>query len=193
LTTQTPHIVGIGGTTREGSSTEKALRYALSMCEKAGATTAIFTGRDIKDLPMYAPELPNRADVAQEMIAELRKAHGVIVASPGYHGTIAGIVKNALDYTEDLREDDRVYFSGMPVGCITTGLGWQGVVTTLEHLRAMVHSLRGWPTPLGAALNTTTPLFDASGEPSDERARFQLETVAQEVMEFVGWKLAAKG
>jgi FMN reductase len=189
LTTQTPHIVGIGGTTREGSSTEKALRYTLSMCEKAGATTAIFTGRDIKDLPMYAPELPRRADVAQEMIAELRKAHGVIVASPGYHGTIAGIVKNALDYTEDLREDDRVYFSGMPVGCITTGLGWQGVVTTLEHLRAMVHSLRGWPTPLGAALNTTTPLFDGSGEPSDERARFQLETVAQEVMEFVGWKL----
>jgi len=193
LTTQTPHIVGIGGTTREGSSTEKALRYALSMCEKAGATTAIFTGLDIKDLPMYAPELPHRADVAQEMIAELRKAHGVIVASPGYHGTIAGIVKNALDYTEDLREDDRVYFSGMPVGCITTGLGWQGVVTTLEHLRAMVHSLRGWPTPLGAALNTTTPLFDASAEPSDERARFQLETVAQEVMEFVGWRLAAKG
>ncbi len=192
MTTQTPHIVGIGGTTREGSSTEKALRYALSMCEKAGATTAIFTGRDIKDLPMYAPELPHRADVAQEMISELRKAHGVIVASPGYHGTIAGIVKNALDYTEDLREDDRVYFSGMPVGCITTGLGWQGVVTTLEHLRAMVHSLRGWPTPLGAALNTTTPLFDASGEPSDERARFQLEMVAQEVMQFVSWKLGSR-
>jgi hypothetical protein len=41
-------------------------------------------------------------------------------------------------------------------------------------------------------LNTTTPLFDASGEPNDERARFQLETVAQEVMQFVGWKLAAK-
>ena len=98
-------------------------------------------------------------------------------------------MKNALDYTEDLREDDRVYFSGMPLGCIVTGLGWQCVVTTLDHLRAMVHALRGWPTPLGAALNTTTPLFDASGEPSDERARFQLETVAQEVMQFVGWKL----
>jgi FMN reductase len=189
---ETPHIVGIGGTTREGSSTEKALRFTLSLCEKAGATTAIFTGPDLAGLPMYAPELPDRTDVARSLIAELRKAHGVVVASPGYHGTIAGIVKNALDYTEDLREDDRVYFSGMPVGCITTGLGWQGVVTTLEHLRAMVHSLRGWPTPLGAALNTTTPLFDASGEPNDERARFQLETVAQEVMQFVGWKLAAK-
>ena len=186
---QTPHIVGIGGTTREGSSTEKALRFALAMCEKAGATTAIFTGRDLAVLPMYAPEHPARHEVAEAMIEELRRANGVIVASPGYHGTIAGIVKNALDYTEDLREDDRVYFSGMPVGCIVTGLGWQGVVTTLEHLRAMVHALRGWPTPLGAALNTTTPLFDSSGEPSDERARFQLETVAQEVMQFVGWKL----
>ncbi|MGZ4119775.1 MAG: NADPH-dependent FMN reductase [Actinomycetota bacterium] len=188
--TATPHIVGIGGTTRDGSSTEKALRYALAMCEKAGATTAIFTGKDLAGLPMYAPELPDRTDVARALIEELRRSHGVIVASPGYHGTIAGIVKNALDYTEDLREDDRVYFSGMPVGCIVTGLGWQGVVTTLEHLRAMVHALRGWPTPLGAALNTSTPLFGADGQPSDERARFQLEMVAEEVMQFVGWKLA---
>jgi FMN reductase len=187
---KTPHIVGIGGTTREGSSTEKALRFALAMCEKRGATTAIFTGRQLATLPMYAPELPDRTEVAVSLIEELRKSHGVIVASPGYHGTIAGIVKNALDYTEDLREDERVYFSGMPVGCIVTGLGWQGVVTTLEHLRAMVHALRGWPTPLGAALNTTTPLFGPDGDPTDERARFQLETVAHEVMEFVGWKLA---
>lgn len=186
---QTPHIVGIGGTTRDGSSTEKALRYALTMCEKAGATTAIFTGRDLADLPMYAPELPDRTDVARSLIDELRRSHGVIVASPGYHGTIAGIVKNALDYTEDLREDDRVYFSGMPVGCIATGLGWQGVVTTLEHLRAMVHALRGWPTPLGAALNTSTPLFDAEGQPIDDRACMQLEIVAQEVMQFVSWRL----
>jgi FMN reductase len=187
-----PHIVGIGGTTRDGSSTEKALRYALAMCEKEGATTAIFTGQQLATLPMYAPELPDRTDVAQALIKELRASDGVIVASPGYHGTIAGIVKNALDYTEDMREDDRVYFSGMPVGCIVTGLGWQGVVTTLEHLRAMVHALRGWPTPLGAALNTSTPLFGADGDPTDERARFQLETVAQEVMQFVRWHLAAE-
>jgi len=187
----TPHIVGIGGTTRDGSSTEKALRYALSICEKEGASTAIFTGQQLATLPMYAPELPDRTDVAQSLIKELRTSDGVIVASPGYHGTIAGIVKNALDYTEDLREDERVYFSGMPVGCIVTGLGWQGVVTTLEHLRAMVHALRGWPTPLGAALNTSTPLFGADGDPTDERARFQLETVAQEVMQFVRWHLSA--
>jgi len=186
---KTPHIVGIGGTTRDGSSTEKALRFALSVCEKQGASTAVFTGQQLATLPMYAPELPERTDVAVALIDELRKSDGVIVASPGYHGTIAGIVKNALDYTEDLREDERVYFSGMPVGCIVTGLGWQGVVTTLEHLRAMVHALRGWPTPLGAALNTTTPLFGPDGDPTDERARFQLETVAQEVLDFVGWKL----
>ena len=190
---RTPHIVGIGGTTRDGSSTEKALRYALSICEKEGATTAVFTGQQLATLPMYAPELPDRTDVARALIEELRKAHGVIVASPGYHGTIAGIVKNALDYTEDLREDERVYFSGMAVGCIVTGLGWQGVVTTLEHLRAMVHALRGWPTPLGAALNTSTPLFAPDGDPTDERARFQLETVAQEVMQFVHCHLAAEG
>src|SRR5438094_7957088 len=108
----TPHIVGIGGTTREGSSTEKALRYSLASCEKLGATTAIFTGRDLSVLPMYAPEHPQRHDAATAMIAELRKAHGVSLASPGYHGTAAGTVKNALDHTEACRVDAPAYVSG---------------------------------------------------------------------------------
>ena len=36
--------------------------------------------------------------------------------------------------------------------------GWQTAVGTLNQLRQIVHSLRGWPTPLGCAIN------DASGK-----------------------------
>jgi hypothetical protein len=39
-----------------------------------------------------------------------------IVGSPGYHGAISGLVKNALDYIEDLREDPRVYLDNTPWG-----------------------------------------------------------------------------
>ena len=57
--------------------------------------------------------------------------------APGGQLTIAGLIKNALDYTQDMMKDDRPYFAGRPVGCIATGAGWQGVVGTLEHLRAL--------------------------------------------------------
>ena len=183
-----PVIVGIGGTTRANSSTEKALRFALKIAEKDGAEVVMFDGPTIERLPHYAPERPERSPEATQLVDALRRADGVIVATPGYHGTISGLVKNALDYTEDMREDARPYLSERPVGCIATGAGWQGTVTALEAVRTVVHTLRGWPTPLGAALNTAQPVFSPDGDPLDERTTFQLTTVAQEVMRFVRWR-----
>src|SRR6266567_2541643 len=113
-----PLIVGIGGTTRANSSTEKALRFALGVCEKDGAETVLFDGPTLDVLPHYAPEKPERRTEATDLVKAVRRADGIIVATPGYHGTISGLVKNALDYTEDLREDDQPYFANRPVGCI---------------------------------------------------------------------------
>lgn len=184
-----PHIVGIGGTTRPGSSTEKALRFALRVCEEQGATGVCFAGEDLSAMPYYAPERPERTDGARRLIEELRRADGVIIASSAYHGGISGMVKNALDYTEDLRDDPRPYLAGMPVGCVATGAGWQGIVTTLEALRAVVHSLRGWPTPLGAGINTSHPAFAPDGDPVEDKVRFQLTTVGQEVAALARWRV----
>jgi FMN reductase len=180
------YIVGIGGTTRAGSSTEKALRFALKVCEQLGATTTCLAGDVLSALPHYAPENPERTPEAKTLIEELRRADGVIIASPGYHGTVSGLVKNALDYTEDMREDDPPYLAGRAVGCIATGAGWQGVVMTLDTLRSIAHALRGWPTPMGAAINSTMPVFGPDGDVTDERVAFQLRTVAEELVGFTG-------
>lgn len=180
-----PFIVGIGGTTRAESGTELAVRYSLLKCAEKGAETKLYAGPDLEKLPFYAPERPERTDLAVQLVEDLRRADGIIVGSSSYHGTIAGLIKNALDYTQDMMKDDRPYFAGRPVGCIATGAGWQGVVGTLEHLRTMVHSLRGWPTPLGAAINTLEKAFGPDGYPTEEKVAFQLETIADEVLTFV--------
>lgn len=44
-----------------------------------------------------------------------------------------------------------------------------------------VHVLRGWPRPLGATVNASGGVFDAAGDVTDPSARFQLETVAEQV------------
>ena len=179
-----PHIVGIGGTTRDGSSSEKALRFALRVCEERGATTTCFAGATLVKLPHYAPEDPGRVPEAKELVEELRRADGIIIASPGYHGGVSGLVKNAIDYTEDMRDDDRPYFAGRSVGVIAAAYGWQATVTTVEALRAIAHALRGWVTPLGAAINSSEKVFGLDGDVIDERVRFQLTTVADEVVAF---------
>jgi len=179
-----PYIVGLGGAIRGGSSTEKALRLVLSAAERRGARTLLISGESLR-LPFFAPEGADRDDLARTMVAELAKADGIILASPGYHGTLSGVVKNALDYVEDLRDDARPYLSGRPVGCVATGGGWQGAVHTLGALRNIVHALRGWPTPMGAAINTSEKVFDADGACLNPRVAETLEQIAAEVLAFV--------
>ncbi len=177
-------VVGIGGTTREGSSTDRALRVSLRAAEEAGARTHIFTGPFLARLPHFAPDHPARSEEQREFVETVRQADGVILASPGYHGGISGLVKNALDLLEDLRGDARSYLDGRAVGCIAAAAGWQASVTTLESLRAIVHALRGWPTPLGAAINTTEPNFDPAGACTNPKTLDTLVTVGRQVVDF---------
>ena len=178
-----PYIVAVGGALRLGSSTEKAMRLALTAAEQAGARTKLICG-DALNLPLYQPERPERTDAARALVAELALADGIILGSPGYHGSISGFVKNALDYAEDLRTNERPYFSGRAVGCIATAGGWPGAVHTLGALRDIVHALRGWPTPLGAAINTTDKVFDADGKCNSPRVADMLAMIALEVVGF---------
>jgi FMN reductase len=179
-----PHIVGIGGTTRSASSSEAALRMCLRLAEKLGASTAAFVGADLAKLPMYNPGVAERGEVGAKLAAELRRADGVVIASAGYHGGVSGLVKNAIDYLEDLREDQRPYLQGMPVGLIATGAGWQGAVMTLSQLRTIVHALRGWPTPMGAVINSAEVSFDRDFCTDNAQVAFQLETIACDLVGF---------
>jgi FMN reductase len=173
-------IVGIGGTQRAGSSSEAALRVALDEAARAGFEVRAFCAQDL-DLPLYDPGVVTRTPAAAELVAAVRAADGVIMSSPGYHGTISGMVKNALDYTEDLAKDEeRVYLDGLPVGCIAVAYGWQAAVNTLNALRDVAHALRGMPTPYGAAVNASDKVF-AGGECIDDGVRASLEMVGRQV------------
>jgi FMN reductase len=184
-----PFIVGLGGTTRQTSSSERALRFALDCAAAAGAETEML-GAEQLDLPMYAPESRHRTASAMWLVDQMRKADGVIVASPGYHGAISGLVKNALDYAEDLRDDVRPYLDGCAFGTIACANGWAATMHTISALRSIAHALRAWPTPMAAALNTAEDIFDDRGRIIDPKARQQLELVGCQVVQFAEMRLA---
>lgn len=182
-------IVAMGGSTRPDSSSEKALRIAAAAAEEAGAEITWITSTDLM-LPIYDTETKERAPKAVELVEAVRSAHGLLIASPGYHGGISGMMKNALDYFEDLRDDEAPYLHGRAVGCISVAYGWQACVTTLHQLRQVVHALRGWPTPLGGAVNTSAASFAADGSVTDASVHEQLRTVGQQVVEFARMRAA---
>ncbi len=166
-------IVGIGGTTRGDSATEQALRAALQAAEQLGARTRLFGGAELLTQPIYDPQDDSSRGARAELVEAVRQADGLIIASPGYHGSISGLVKNALDGLEDLRDDIRPYLEGRAVGLIVRADGPQAGGSTLAALRSIVHALRGWPTPLGVV---------QTGEDEQDSARLIL--LAGQVFDF---------
>ncbi len=188
MTGRKPLILGLGGTIRAGSTTEKALILALKRAEALGAETRLLGGAFLGTLPIFDPR-PGEPTPGQQTLADaVRQADGLIVASPGYHGSISGVIKNALDTLEMTGKDAEPYLTGKPVGTVITAAGAQAGGTTLVALRSIIHALRGWPTPFGAALNASSEMFDTNGACRDEKDAWQLETVAEQVMSFARMK-----
>lgn len=173
-------IVAIGGTVRPNSWTERALGIAARSAEAHGARVTRFTGDYLVRLPHYGGP-GHGAGVGSELIEAVRRCDGVLLATPGYHGTLSGLVKNAIDYLEELASDERPYLDGRAVGLIATASGHQAAMSSLGTLRTIVHALRGWPTPFGAAIRSDGGLFDAAGECIDAGVRSQLELVGEQV------------
>ena len=183
-------ILGIGGTTRQGSSSEVALHVAGRRAKELGAEMEFFAGRDLV-LPMYRAQELQRSEEVTRFVEALRRADGIFLASPGYHGSISGMIKNALDYAEDLKDADPPYFEGKAVGCITCAFGWQATGTTLLALRQVVHSLRGWSTPEGVGINTASKVFAPDGTCIDADVEQRLHRMAEQVVSFASMRRAA--
>lgn len=132
----------------------------------------------------------NSTEKVLRYIEAIKKAEGIIIAPPGYHGAVSGMVNNALDYVELLSKDERLYFGHRAVGCIATGAGWQGAIATLTSLRSIVHALHRWSTPIDVSINTSDKPDAPGSFGFSQRAEELLKAMALQVANF---SVATKG
>src|SRR5688572_6125630 len=92
------HIVGICGSIRPGSFTRMALATALAGVAANGGATRLIDLRDYNLPFVTAPDGPEQLlpDV-QRLRADVKAADGIILATPEYHGSFSGVLKNAMD------------------------------------------------------------------------------------------------
>ena len=156
-----------------------ALRVAADAAEEEGAEVTIFGVRDL-DLDFYAPGREPTPQ-AVKFADAVHEAHGLLLSSPMYHGTISGSFKNALDWLELLGRREPPYLADKVVGLIGMASGVQGLqaVNTLEFV---VRALRGWAIPLVIPISGRQA-FDAEGRIVDERVIAQLRALGHEVAE----------
>ncbi len=176
-------ILALGGTHRAGSSTEMAMRAVARHCQEHGAQIEIIAGPELADFPIFGTAASETHARGHELAMAAYGADAILIASPGYHGGISGLVKNALDYLELLSGHTPAYLENKAVGLIATAYGSQAAMSTLQSLRTTVHALRGWPTPLGVAAVCQSSSFDAEGHPMDTKLGGQLTILAEQLLQ----------
>jgi FMN reductase len=179
-------LLGIGGSTRQGSKTLIALETALALAREAGAESVLADVRALA-LPVFDDDLPLAAypPTLAWLLDEARRADAYLLASPTYHGTISGAVKNVLDALNFLGEDGGDYFAGKPVGLIAHGgSSAANVLTALHHAARALNGLTV-PTVVavpGAAIDTVRR------EVTDPGARNRLAALVGETID-LAWRL----
>jgi FMN reductase len=124
-------IVGIAGSLRTGSYSHQALDAAAQRVTALGAEVEIVDLRSLH-LPFCdgGDDYSVYPDVAK-LSQILRSADGLILVTPEYHGSVSGVLKNALDLM-GFEE-----FSGKVTGLISV-LGGQSNSNSLNDLRTIM-------------------------------------------------------
>jgi FMN reductase len=178
------HVVGIGGTLREVSTGLSALKEALRAAEEAGATTELLDLREL-DLPMYEPgkSLEEYEENVGKLVEAMRGADALLWSTAAYHGTLAGVTKNALDFAQYLARDERPYLEDRIVGLIATAGGGMAAVNAINAMVNVVHALRGVAAPLSVPVTQSWKAFDEEGNIRDEWVAGRLESLGRLVVE----------
>jgi FMN reductase len=177
-------VVGVGGTLREGSSSLGALRRALSAAEEAGAEVELLDLREL-GLPMYEPgkALDDFGPEVRRFVEAVREADALILSTAAYHGTLAGVTKNALDFVQFLRRDERPYLEGRVVGLISTAGGDRAAANTTDALVHVVHALRGVVAPQMVTIGGARRQADNEGNITDEGSGRRLDRLGALVVD----------
>ncbi|HEX2728864.1 MAG TPA: NAD(P)H-dependent oxidoreductase, partial [Rubrobacteraceae bacterium] len=129
-------------------------------------------------LDEYAPEV-------RRFVEEIRDADALIVSTGAYHGTLAGVTKNALDYIQFLSRDERPYLDGRVVGLISTAGGDQAAANANAAMVHAVHALRGIVAPLMVTIPKSWQRSEG-GEITDNAYNARLGQLGALVVDFAG-------
>jgi FMN reductase len=169
-------IVGIAGSLRPDSYSQLALQIVAQKVENLGAEVEILDLRQM-DLPFCdgGSEYPNHPDVKRLQDA-FNAADGLILVSPEYHGSISGVLKNALD----LMSFDQL--SGKVAGFMSI-LGGQVNSNALNDLRVILRWVHAWAIPEQVAIGQAWKSFSPEGKILDEKLSQRLDQFALSLVE----------
>lgn len=169
-------IVGIGGSLRPDSYSQIALKLVAQRVEALGAQVEVLDLRQM-DLPFCngGDDYQGYPDV-EKLRHTVAQADGLILATPEYHGSLSGVLKNALDLMSFEQLDGKV------AGLVSV-LGGQANSNALNDLRVIMRWVHAWVIPEQVAIAQAWKAFSAEGKIVDEKLSQRFDQFAQSLVE----------
>jgi len=173
-------VAGICGSLRPGSYTRMALKIALDAASEAGAGETRLIDLREYDLPFATGEevAGKAAASVLRLRAEVKAADGLILATPEYHNSFSGVLKNALD----LMGFNEI--EGKMIGLIGVAGGSLGAFDALNELRNIGRALHAWVIPEQASIPEAWKYFSEQGAISNAALEQRLHEVGKQVARF---------
>jgi FMN reductase len=161
-------FVAVGGSLRENSCSYLALEYLTNLLIDLGCEAQILDLR-LMNLPFCnGDNLNPRTDypAVGQLRSAVSSAHGLILASPEYHGGISGVLKNTLDLLS------AEHLKGKVAGVVSV-LGGTSNSNALNDLGRILRCCHAWVLPEYIAVPRAHSVFlSGSITDADLRKRF---------------------
>lgn len=177
-------VVAIGGSLRAESRTAAALRIALEGAASAGASTELLDLHQLQ-LPFFdaRPDPASYPATVHTLLTKVAAAHGLLLGSPTYQGTMTGAMKNVFDLLELLGDRQPRWLEGKAVGLLSVS-GMEPNYQTINHMQSACRCLHGIVLPRAVPLPGCA--FDEQNRVADADAVRRLTQMGMQVARFAG-------
>ncbi|MDH3502504.1 MAG: NAD(P)H-dependent oxidoreductase [Nitrosopumilus sp.] len=163
-------ILGVASSMREISYSTRILKQVLEKSEKNGAETRLLNLRKLQ-LPIYHPEKNNSSEI-DKVTEYVKWADAFILATPDYHGSMSGVMKNFLDF---FWSD----FTGKTFGYVCAS--HEKGLTVMDQMRTAVRQCYGWSMPYGISVNSDQD-FDKQGNITNKNIIARIEMIGRDLV-----------
>jgi NAD(P)H-dependent FMN reductase len=174
------NIVAFLGSSAADSLTRQGLQAVLDDARGRAIVVDVIDLRaeytSLQDMGDW-PEPPAGSQTAR-LRARVARADAVVLATPVYHGSFSGLLKNALDHlTGDA-------FARLPVGVLAAAGGPRSGSGVCDQLRSVIRAMGGWSTPTQVGLCGADIVDGQPGAALRKRAA----AMVAELREFAAWR-----
>jgi len=167
----TLRVLGVGSSMRQDSFSTETLKIILNKVTKNGGDTRLLNLYS-NPLPMYTAEYNEKLSGIKHAVELVNWADAIVLATPDYHGSMSGSLKNFLDYFW-------AEFAGKTFGYLCSS--HEKGLTVMDQMRTAIRQCYGWSLPYGISINSNQD-FNADREIINTQLLGRLESFARDLV-----------